>query len=66
MVAVLRAHPNPPQAAQAPREPEAAVRNLASVPAVIALDCPNPGYGMFVKKETCGLNRKTLRMGREK
>ena len=40
MVAVLRAHPNPPQAAQAPRETEAAVRNLASVAAVIALALP--------------------------
>ena len=37
MVAVLRAHPNPLQAAYAPRETEAAVRNLASVAAVIAL-----------------------------
>jgi hypothetical protein len=37
VVAVLRAHPNPPQAAQAPRATEGTVRNLASVAAVIAL-----------------------------
>ena len=40
MVAVLGAHPNPPLAAQAPREIEAAVRNLASVAAVIAVALP--------------------------
>ncbi len=43
MVAVLQAHPNPPQAAQALRETEAAVRNLASVAAVIALALPESG-----------------------
>ena len=40
MVAVVRAHPNPPQAAQAPRETDAAVRNLASVAGVIVLALP--------------------------
>ena len=43
MVAVLQAHPNPPQAAQALREAEAAVRYLASVDAMIALDLPESG-----------------------
>jgi hypothetical protein len=42
VVAVLRTHPNPPQAAQAPRETGVAVRNLASVAAVIALASPEP------------------------
>ena len=43
MVAVLRAPPNPPQAAQPPRETEAVVRNLASVAAVIALALAESG-----------------------
>ncbi len=40
---MLQAPPNPPQAAQALRETEAAVRNLASVAAVIALALPESG-----------------------
>ena len=43
MVAVLQAHPTPPQAARALRETEAAVRNLASAAAVIALALPESG-----------------------
>jgi hypothetical protein len=40
VVAVSQVHPNPPQAGQAPRETEGAVRYLASVAAVIALALP--------------------------
>ena len=68
MVPVLRARPNPPQAARAPRETEAAVRNLASVWAVIALALPESSvwHGDEENDLTCGLDRKTLRCGREK
>ena len=40
MVAVVRAHPNPPEAAQAQRETDATVRNLASVAGVIVVALP--------------------------
>jgi hypothetical protein len=49
---VLRAHPNPRQAAQARRETRAAVRNLAPVAEVIALALPNPVNGTVTKKAT--------------
>jgi hypothetical protein len=45
---VLRAHPIPPQAAQAARETEAAVRNLAPVAAMIALALPNRACGTVI------------------
>jgi hypothetical protein len=41
---VLRAHPNPRQAAQTRRETRAAVRNLASIAAGIARAFLNPEY----------------------
>jgi hypothetical protein len=50
VVAVLRARPNPRQAAQAPQETKATVRNLALVAAVIALALPNPANGTVTKK----------------
>ena len=42
---MLRAHPNPRQAAQARQETRAAVRDLASIAAGIARALLNPVYG---------------------
>ena len=51
MVAGSRAHPNPLPAAQTPREAEAAVRNLASAAAVVAVTLPEFS-GRHGRKET--------------
>ena len=57
MVTVLPAHPNPLQAAQAPLETEATVRNLASVAAVIALALP--GSSVRLGHEESDLNLRS-------
>jgi hypothetical protein len=68
VVAVLGAHPNPPQAAQAPGETEAAVKNLALVAAVTALALPESSVQHGHEESDLNLrsHRKILRIGSEK